>query len=49
MKVLFLIVVSLVAVYCAPFIKNPMINEGEQFFGGDMLGVRSEVNKYFLF
>jgi hypothetical protein len=49
MMTLFLIVASLVAVNCAPFgTKNPMINEGEQFFGGDMLGVKSEVIKLFL-
>ena len=49
MMTLFLIVASLVAVNCAPFgTKNPMINEGEHFFGGDMLGVKSEVIKLFL-
>lgn len=41
MNALFLLVASLVAVNCAPFAqKNPMINEGEEFFGGDMLGVK---------
>ncbi len=45
MSAFFLVLMSVLAVNCAPHKRNPMINEGKEFFGGDMKGVRSQVTE----